>query len=96
MAHASTRRSALADRGDVLYVAGGAEVYAAALPYADEQLISEVDLEPEGDTFYPAFDRRSGTRSAASRTTGSRWSAGAGRLRLRLAHPAWRSDNLRS
>ena len=41
--------------GDV-YVAGGAAVYAAALPHADEQLLSEVDLEPEGDTFYPEFD----------------------------------------
>jgi dihydrofolate reductase len=41
--------------GDV-YVAGGAAVYEAALPYADEQLISEIALEPEGDTFYPAFD----------------------------------------
>jgi len=38
--------------GDV-YVAGGAAVYEAALPYADEMLISEIDLEPEGDTFYP-------------------------------------------
>ena len=38
-------------------VAGGAQVYAAALPYADEQLLSEVHLEPEGDTFYPDFDR---------------------------------------
>src|SRR3954468_24640495 len=43
--------------GDV-YVAGGAAVYAAALPYADEQLISEIPLEPEGDTFYPAYDPR--------------------------------------
>ena len=42
--------------GDV-FVAGGAAVYEAALPYADEQLLSEIDLEPEGDTFYPAFDR---------------------------------------
>ena len=42
--------------GDV-WVAGGAAVYEAALPYADEQLLSEIDLEPEGDTFYPAFDR---------------------------------------
>jgi dihydrofolate reductase len=42
--------------GDV-YVAGGAAVYEAALPYADEQLLSEIDLEPEGDTFYPEFDR---------------------------------------
>jgi dihydrofolate reductase len=40
--------------GDV-YVAGGAAVYAAALPYADEQLLSEIPLEPEGDTFYPAY-----------------------------------------
>lgn len=42
--------------GDV-FVAGGAAVYAAALPYADEQLLSEIDLAPAGDTFYPAFDR---------------------------------------
>jgi dihydrofolate reductase len=41
--------------GDV-YVAGGAAVYEAALPYADEQLLSEIDLEPEGDTSYPAYD----------------------------------------
>jgi dihydrofolate reductase len=48
---------ALADglEGDV-YVAGGAAVYAAALPVADEQLLTEVDLAPDGDTFYPAFD----------------------------------------
>jgi dihydrofolate reductase len=43
--------------GDV-YVAGGAAVYAAALPYADEQLLSRVDLEPDGDTFYPTYDPR--------------------------------------
>ena len=42
--------------GDV-FVAGGAAVYEAALPYADAQLLSEVDLEPQGDTFYPVFDR---------------------------------------
>ena len=42
-------------RGDV-YVAGGAGVYAAALAHADEQLLTEVPLAPEGDTFYPDFD----------------------------------------
>ena len=48
---------ALADTvdGDVM-VAGGGEVYAAALAVADEQVISEVDLEPQGDAFYPAYD----------------------------------------
>jgi dihydrofolate reductase len=42
--------------GDVM-VAGGAQVYAAALPIADEQVLTEVHASPEGDTFYPAFDR---------------------------------------
>lgn len=42
--------------GEVV-VAGGASVYAAALPLATEQVISEIPLEPEGDVHYPAFDR---------------------------------------
>lgn len=37
-------------------VAGGGEVYAAALPHADEQVLSLVDLTPDGDAFYPAYD----------------------------------------
>ncbi len=42
--------------GDV-YVAGGAAIYALALPHADEQILTEVRLSPAGDTFYPPFDR---------------------------------------
>ena len=42
--------------GEVM-VAGGAQVYAAALPHADEQVLTEVHLRPEGDVRYPAFDR---------------------------------------
>lgn len=42
--------------GDVMVV-GGAQVYAAALPIADEQVLSEVHLSPEGDVLYPEFDR---------------------------------------
>jgi dihydrofolate reductase len=49
--------------GEVMVV-GGAQVYAAALPLATEQIISEVDLEPEGDVFYPDFDRRQWRESA--------------------------------
>ena len=41
--------------GDVMIV-GGAQVYAAALPLATEQVISEVPLSPEGDVLYPAYD----------------------------------------
>jgi dihydrofolate reductase len=56
VATASSIEDALAMADGDVYVAGGASVYAAALPYADAQVISEVDLEPVGDTFYPAYD----------------------------------------
>jgi dihydrofolate reductase len=41
--------------GEVM-VAGGAQVYAAAMPYADEQVLTRVRLSPEGDVRYPAYD----------------------------------------
>jgi dihydrofolate reductase len=40
-----------------VFVAGGAAVYAAALERADAQVLTEVHLEPPGDTHYPEFDR---------------------------------------
>ncbi len=40
-----------------VFVVGGASVYAEALDVADAQVLTEVHLEPEGDTLYPAFDR---------------------------------------
>ncbi len=42
--------------GEVM-VAGGATIYAATLPVADAQILTEIHLSPEGDTFYPAWDR---------------------------------------
>src|SRR5262245_52950671 len=40
-----------------VFVIGGGEVYAAALPLADELLLTEIDAEIEGDTTFPAWDR---------------------------------------
>ncbi|MEP7224147.1 MAG: dihydrofolate reductase [Actinomycetota bacterium] len=40
-----------------VYVIGGAEIYAAALPLADELLLTEIDLDVEGDTVFPDWDR---------------------------------------
>lgn len=40
-----------------VFIVGGASVYAEALDVADAQVLTEVHLEPEGDTLYPAFDR---------------------------------------
>ena len=42
--------------GDVMVIGGG-EIYAQALPVADEQILTEVHLSPDGDARYPAFDR---------------------------------------
>ena len=40
--------------GDVM-VAGGGEIYALALPYATHQVLTEVDMSPPGDAFYPEY-----------------------------------------
>ncbi len=43
-------------RGDAeVFVAGGAQVYAAALPLATHQVLTEMHLDVEGDAFYPEF-----------------------------------------
>lgn len=41
--------------GDVM-VAGGAQVYAALMPHAGEQVLTHVHLTPGGDVRYPAYD----------------------------------------
>ena len=46
----------LADEPRV-FVIGGAEIYAAALPFADELVLTEIDLAVDGDTFFPEWDR---------------------------------------
>jgi dihydrofolate reductase len=40
-----------------VYVIGGAEIYAAALPHADELLLTEIEADVEGDVSFPAWDR---------------------------------------
>ncbi|MEX0882559.1 MAG: dihydrofolate reductase, partial [Cyclobacteriaceae bacterium] len=45
-----------------LMVLGGAEIYKQAIPLADEMIITEIDAEPEADTFFPAFDEQDWVR----------------------------------
>jgi len=40
-----------------VFVIGGAEIYALALPSAERLYLTEIDREFEGDTFFPEFDR---------------------------------------
>lgn len=46
----------LADEAEV-YVIGGAQIYAAALPHASQLELTEIDRDVEGDTFFPSWDR---------------------------------------
>ena len=43
--------------GKTLFLAGGAQLYAEALPWCDELILTHVDLEPESDAFFPEWSR---------------------------------------
>jgi dihydrofolate reductase len=47
----------LLEREPEVFVIGGAELFAEALPCADELLLTELALDVEGDTFFPDWDR---------------------------------------
>jgi dihydrofolate reductase len=58
-------------RGDALRrsaaeiaVIGGSEIYAQAMPFADRLEITEVHARPDGDTIFPAIERRIWTEVA--------------------------------
>lgn len=48
---------ALLEDEERVFVIGGAEIYAAALPLADELVLTEIERAVGGDTFFPAWDR---------------------------------------
>lgn len=50
------RETAEEDGVDEVCVIGGAALFEAALPRAKRLYITEIEAEPEGDTFFPAFD----------------------------------------
>ena len=42
---------------DEVFFIGGAELYAQAIPLADRLYLTEVDIEAEGDAWFPGYDR---------------------------------------
>lgn len=60
---------ALALSGDdpEVFVVGGAELYAQALPLADRLYLTEIQRDYEGDARFPAFDRARWTEEARER-----------------------------
>ena len=54
---------ALARNEARLFVIGGAQIYAQALPIADELVLTEIDADAaDADTFFPAWNRAAFTR----------------------------------
>lgn len=53
-----------------VYLSGGAGIYKEGLPYADKLFITEVELEIEGDTFFPEFDETLYTKTIDERVEG--------------------------
>nr|AIA17306.1 Dihydrofolate reductase [uncultured bacterium] len=41
-----------------IFICGGAEIYRLAMPVTDRLYYTEIHLKPEGDTFFPDFDRK--------------------------------------
>lgn len=39
-----------------LFLAGGAKLYAQALPWCAQLILTHVNLEPEGDAFFPEYE----------------------------------------
>ena len=45
----------LCENADRIWIIGGAQIYAQALPLADEVVVTEIDADFEGDAFAPAL-----------------------------------------
>jgi dihydrofolate reductase len=67
---------ALVSHSNRVFVIGGAQLYAQALPQADTLLLTEVDADLDGDVFFPAWDR------TAFEEVSRRGETGAGGLRF--------------
>ncbi len=57
VAHSLAEAMALVADAPKAFVMGGGQLYAEALPWADELVLTEVDASFEADTFFPAWER---------------------------------------
>jgi dihydrofolate reductase len=44
------------DKANEVMIGGGAEIYRQALPIADRMYLTQVELDPPGDIYFPAID----------------------------------------
>lgn len=63
-AHSLADALFLAGPGDEIFVVGGGEVYAEAMPYAARLVITHVDQSPSGSVTFPAIDPKAWTETS--------------------------------
>lgn len=72
-AHSLTEALALAGPATEVFVCGGGQVYAEAMPWAQRLLVTEVDQSPEGDVRFPAIDPEQWQETAREDRDGFSW-----------------------
>ena len=55
VAHSFTDALTLAGPADEVFVVGGGEIYAEAMPWAQRMVLTEVDASPDVDTWFPEW-----------------------------------------
>jgi dihydrofolate reductase len=66
VAHSLDEALTLAGSGARVFVVGGGEIYAQALPLATRLVLTEIDDAPDGDTFFPDWSRDEWTETSRS------------------------------
>lgn len=68
---AASLKEALKIAGDRdVYISGGARLYREALPLVEKMYVTEIDLEVEGDTFFPEFNENDFVKTVDKRVEG--------------------------
>ena len=65
---AAARGDALRRNADAIVIAGGAEIYAQAMPLATQLAITHVHKQVDGDARFPAIDPQFGAKAPATST----------------------------
>ncbi len=68
VAHSIKEATTLCSEESKIWVIGGAEVYAQAMPLAQSAVVTEIDADFEGDAFAPIFDSNWQETSRTSHT----------------------------
>ncbi|MFC4158905.1 dihydrofolate reductase [Chitinimonas lacunae] len=72
--HSLEEALAAAGPADEIFIMGGGQIYAQALPLADRLYLTEIDADFEGDAFFPAWPREQFREQARQEQQGESFS----------------------